>query len=301
MKCSRCNKNAVYEARYSGENLCGEHLLISVERRIKKEVREQINFDKPVLRISVAISGGKDSSVTLYVLNDLFHGRKNVSLEAFTIDEGIEGYRNSGLESARKMCSELDIPHHTVSFRDTFGTTMDRIVGGNPDIIPCSRCGPMRRHLMNDESIALNSDYVALGINLDDYSQSILMNVARGDVIRMSRMAPHYTARDGLVRRILPLRRIPEKEVMLYAVLRGIEFDASWCPYYEKAQRNSFREVLEIMEERSPGTKFAMLNFLDGLRPVLGSVSNEGNIRKCKICGQPTSREICATCSIVEN
>ena len=159
----------------------------------------------------------------------------------------------------------------------------------------------MRRHLMNDESIALNSDYVALGINLDDYSQSILMNASRGDLVRMSRMAPHYKAREGLVRRIIPLRRIPEKEVMLYAVLRGIEFDASWCPYYEKAQRNSFREILETMEERSPGTKFAMLKFLDGLRPALGSVGNGGSIRKCRICGQPASGEICATCSIVEN
>ncbi len=294
MKCSRCHTDAVYEAKYSGEMLCGKHLEESVEKRIKREIREQVKFQKGGTRIAVAISGGKDSSVTLFALHSLFKDRRDVGLSAFTIDEGIEGYRDSGLENAEKLCRELDVPYSTISFNSVFKTTMDEVVKNNPDVIPCSRCGPMRRQLMNLESANLDADYVALGINLDDYAQSVLMNVARGDVDRMARMAPHSARKSGLTRRILPLRKIPEKEVVLYALLKGIKFDSSWCPYYAKAQRNTFRDILETLEERTPGASFSILKFLDGIKPALES--SAVNMNRCKICGQPTSRELCATC-----
>ena len=150
---------------------------------------------------------------------------------------------------------------------------------------------------MNIQSNKLEADYVALGINLDDYAQSILMNVARGDVDRMARMAPHSKEKEGLVRRILPLRRIPEKEVVLYSILNGIKFDSSWCPYYSKAQRNTFRDIVETLEERTPGASFSILNFLDGIRPSLEQTVSEAILNRCRICGQPTSRDICSTCA----
>ncbi len=297
MKCSRCSQNAVYEARYSGEMLCGNHLNESVEKRIKKEIREQVKFLPDGTRIAVAISGGKDSSATLYSLNKILGSRRDVTLSAFTIDEGIAGYRDTGLENARSLCNELGIPHSVISFSDSFGTTMDEVVKQNSQMIPCSRCGPMRRQLMNIQSNKLEADYVALGINLDDYAQSILMNVARGDVDRMARMAPHSKEKEGLVRRILPLRRIPEKEVVLYSILNGIKFDSSWCPYYSKAQRNTFRDIVETLEERTPGASFSILNFLDGIRPSLEQTVSEAILNRCRICGQPTSRDICSTCA----
>ncbi len=296
MKCTICGRDAVYEARYSGELLCAQHFTASVDRRIKREIRDQVSFSDHHITISVAVSGGKDSSVTLFALAGLLGGRKDVTLKAFTVDEGIEGYRSTGMEKARKLSEMLGVPHSTITFRDHFGTTMDRVVSENPDAIPCSRCGPMRRQMMNVESLSLDSDYVALGLNLDDYSQSILMNVARGDVARLARMAPHTSSREGMVRRILPLRRIPEKEVMLYAILKGIDFDASWCPYYGKAQRNTFREVVDSLEERFPGTRFALLNFLDRIRPSI-KISSDSGVGKCEICGQPSSSSICPVCA----
>ncbi len=296
MECTLCGREAVYEARYSGELLCMSHFMESVERRIKREIRDQVNFSGRRIRIAVAISGGKDSSVTLFSLAKHFSGRDDVDLTAFTIDEGIEGYRSAGLQTARRLSAELGIPHKTISFDEVFGTTMDKVVRTMPEVIPCSRCGPMRRQIMDAESLRIEADYVALGLNLDDYSQSILMNVARGDVDRLARMAPHRTSKEGMVRRILPLRRIPEKEVMLYAILKKIEFDSSWCPYYGKAQRNTFREVIETLEERHPGTKYAILNFQEKIRPLISS-DDKKEINKCQLCGRPTSGNVCSVCS----
>lgn len=302
MKCSLCNEKAVYEVRYNGSHLCGRHLTQFVERRVKHEIRQQLKVDKGGARISVAISGGKDSSVTLFLLHKIFSRRSDIELSAFTVDEGIEGYRNAGLQAAIKICNELGIKHETISFKANFGHTMDEIVASDGGrTIPCSHCGPMRRQLMNKVSEYQKGDYVALGINLDDYAQSIMMNVAKGDVQRMARMAPHKKLQEGLVPRILPLRKIPEKEVMLYAVLNGIVFEGGWCPYYAQANRNRFREIVTDLENESPGTRHAMVNFLDSVKSSMETGYTQAKLGKCARCGSPTTSDLCVVCKDLED
>lgn len=300
MQCSLCSAKAVYEAKYNGTYLCRHHFNDSVERKFKHELPRQIDLRSREIKISVAISGGKDSSVTLFLLHKFLGRRKNVTLSSFTVDEGIEGYRDSGLEAARNLSGKLGITHDTISFEESFGKTMDEIVKTDKEVIPCSHCGPMRRKLMNMESLVKGSDYVALGINLDDYAQSILMNVVKGDFERMDRMAPHRTKKDGLVRRIVPLRRIPEKEVTLYAILNGIQFDGGWCPYYDRAQRNTYRNIVSELEEKTPGAKFAIANFLDEMRLHVKESRTSGEMRMCARCGSPTTGEICSVCLQME-
>ncbi|MCL6014514.1 MAG: TIGR00269 family protein, partial [Candidatus Thermoplasmatota archaeon] len=107
MRCSKCEQVAVFESRPTGSALCKFHFVESVERRFKQEIRKQVHFNNGITTIGVAISGGKDSSVLLYLLWKTMKKKKNVVLKAFTIDEGIEGYRSEGLKSAEKLCSKL--------------------------------------------------------------------------------------------------------------------------------------------------------------------------------------------------
>ncbi|MEM0139958.1 MAG: TIGR00269 family protein [Ferroplasma sp.] len=297
MLCTVCKDKAVYEVKYNGSALCKKHFNDFVEKRVKREIRSQIELNGEKTKISVAISGGKDSSVTLFLLNKILSNRRTLELSAFTVDEGIEGYRNTGLEKAKKLCKSLNIKHEVISYKEKFGYTLDEIMKIDKHTISCSHCGPMRRQLMNLVSEYNNSDYVALGINLDDYAQSILMNIARGDVARYIRMAPHKSVKEGLVPRIFPLRKIPEKEVMLYAVLNGIDIDSSWCPYYGMAQRNTFRDIIQRLEDETPGTKYAIVKFFDQTRPMLeSSQKGEVKLNKCRICGAPTPGDICEVC-----
>jgi uncharacterized protein (TIGR00269 family) len=302
MKCSICGATAVYEVKYNGSALCKNHFIEYVEKRVKREIRNQVDFNKKNVKISVAISGGKDSSATLFLLHRILSERRNLELTAFTVDEGIEGYRNTGLDKAEKLCKSLGIKHDIISYKENYGYTLDEIMKIDKKTISCSHCGPMRRQLMNKISEYTGSDYVALGINLDDYAQSILMNVAKGDVARYARMAPHTYTREGLVPRILPLRKIPEKEVVLYAILNGIDFDSSWCPYYSMAQRNTFREIIERLEKETPGTKFAIVKFFDETRKAIKDNYDQENtvLNRCKICGAPTPGEICEVCMDME-
>lgn len=296
MNCSICGNRAVYENRAGGKFLCKMHFMENVERRFRQELRREVKFRKDGTTIAVAISGGKDSSVLLNLLHSTLHIRSDVKIRAFTIDEGIEGYRSSGLESAKKLCSKLGISHETISFSEAFNTEMDEIAGGDRKLegSPCSYCGPMRRDLMNRMSVNMEADYVALGINLDDYAQSIMMNVIRGDFERMARMAPHRRIVEGLVPRITPLRKIYEKEVKLYAILAGIEHDSNWCPYAMKAQRNRARELINELEEENPGTKLAIEGFLERLQEKIAS--EPVTTGRCLNCGNPSNGKYCSSC-----
>ena len=298
MKCSLCSSEAIYRAEYNQNSYCRDHFSEMIERRFKREIRRQMQLGRKKTTVTVALSGGKDSSVTLYLMKKTLGNRNNTTIKAITVDEGISGYRSSGLESARKLCSSLGVEHQVISFSDTYKTTMDSMVKKNPAKIPCSMCGPMRRDAMNTIAGMVDSDYLALGLNLDDYAQTVLMNVARGDIDRMLRMAPHSNRITGLVPRILPLIRIPEKEVLTYAISNGVIFDSSWCPYYSQAQRNLFREIVVKLEHENPGTRFAIANFAESLKDQFSSRSQHDvkEIGKCSLCGKPSSSEICPVC-----
>src|SRR5436309_10598234 len=235
MLCSKCAAPAVTLIRYSGQHLCGNHFREFVERRVKQELHRQIDL-RGGERIAVGLSGGKDSSTTTVLLHEILAARRDVGLLAITVDEGIASYRPEGLRFARALCEALGIEHRVVRYEDTVGWGMDEVVAADPTAIPCSYCGVFRRQALNVAAKETDADYLATGLNLDDTAQSILMNVARGDVEKLARLGPHERVQPGLVPRLQPLRMIPEKEAYLYAMRRGIPFHDATCPHAERAQ-----------------------------------------------------------------
>jgi uncharacterized protein (TIGR00269 family) len=296
MDCSKCGKKAIYEARYNGMRYCENHFAESVESRFKAEIRKQIRAGKEDRTVAVALSGGKDSSVLLYLIKKVLGKNKKIKVVAVTVDEGIEGYRNIELESAREICHALGVEHRVISFKSKFGITMDQVVQSDPFTVPCSHCGPMRRQTMNLLATRAEADYLALGINLDDYAQSVLMNVIKGDTVRMSRMAPHENQHDGLVKRVIPLWKIPEKEVLIYSILQGIKVDRLSCPYAGRAERNEIREIISGLEEKHPGTAYAIAKFGEEVKKSLASAGEYAHLGNCRICGTPTTSDICSVC-----
>ncbi|WP_457753358.1 TIGR00269 family protein [Thermococcus sp.] len=301
MKCSKCGKEAVYHARYEGKYYCHKHFNEMVEKKVKQTVRKY-RMIKRGERIVVGVSGGKDSVVLLHLLAKL---RKRFPFEivAITIDEGIEGYRPPSVEIAKKNAELLGIEHHVYSFKEYIGFTLDetvQIMGSferGERVGACSYCGVWRRWLLNYAAQDVGADKLAIGLNLDDEAQVFLMNIMRGDIARLGRTGPYYEViHKDLVPRIKPLREVPEKEIVLYAVLNNIEVDFSECPYAVEAFRAEIRDWLNEMEEKHPGTKYQILRSYDKLFPILARHYAKRELNRCKICGQPTTGEICKAC-----
>ena len=298
MKCDLCSKDAVTFIKYNGTHLCDAHFKNYVEKRIKKEVRKQIDVHSGDT-IAVAVSGGKDSMVTLHMMDLIFRERGDVGLHAISIDEGIEGYRPPSLDIVRDFCKERDIPMHLRSFSE-LDLEMDKVASISGENSPCTYCGVMRRKLMNDEARKIGAKYLATGHNLDDMAQSVMMNFVRGDIERLARLGPHTKVQPGLIPRFLPLRMIPEKESMLYAIVSGIRFWDGECPYYEEALRNQYRDIVDRLENRSPGSKFSILSSYDTLKPMLVSNMPPSKLNRCE-CGEPTLGKKCKACELQES
>jgi len=293
--CSKCNKPAVTFIRYNGTHLCKDHFIQYFERRVKKDIKKQGKTENGT-KIGVAISGGKDSLVALHIINDIFSKRRKIDVIAITVDEGIKDYRNKSIEIAANDCKKLGVKHHVVTFKEMIGRTMDEIASKNDELGECSYCGVFRRLCLNNKSKELGITKLVTGHNLDDMAQSILMNFTNGDVQKLARLGPHQKVQPGLVPRMLPLRVIPEKENALYAILKNIEYHDGVCPYSTSAYRGVFRDIIDDLEYKNPGTRHSILNSYDGIKEILLEKYPPANLNKCARCGEPTSQEICKAC-----
>lgn len=318
--CTKCDAPAVTHIRYSGQRLCREHFLRFFDERAKAEVAAQGRLPKGT--VAVALSGGKDSVSLLHFLHGLTRERRDVDLVAVSVDEGIAGYRDGALRICEQVTKDLGVPWHVVCTEDLAGYTIDAFAAGTagPDgdaaqrlkvAAPaedreqadprpsCGPCGVFRRLGINTVARDLGAVAVATGHNLDDQAQTVLMNVLGGDADRLARLAPHTDPQPGLVPRILPFRRIPEKEVLLYALLHGLPVhDEEECPYAARAQRFALRDVLLDLEKATPGTRHRLVAFQEKVKPALvADRSGEAaEAATCRDCGEPTSGDTCRAC-----
>jgi len=298
MQCDRCGRPAVTFIRYNGSHLCADHFREYVEKRVKREMRKQVHL-KSGDTVGVAVSGGKESMNTLSIMDSVFSNRNGISIVAIAIDEGINGYRPPSLDIVRRFCSDRDIEYRERAFSEISGLTMDKIAPVAGESSPCTYCGVFRRKLMNDEARKLGARYLATGHNLDDMAQSIMMDFVRGDAERMARLGPHSKVKEGLIPRFMPLRMIPEKESLLYAIVSGIPFWDGECPYWKEALRNQYRNIVDDLESRSPGTRFSILSSYDKLRPMMEADSPGWKMHRCA-CGEPANSDRCMACRYEE-
>lgn len=298
MDCSECGREAIIFQRYSGLHLCHDHFLESVRKRVYSEFRRQVHL-KGGEKIAVAYSGGKDSTLALHLMKEIIKPMRNVSLAAIIVDEGIAGYRDAGLPVARDVCRSLGIDLVESRMSEELGTTLDEISKMKRSQSTCTFCGVFRRKLMNATARDIGADYLATGLNLDDTAQGIVMNVFRGDIEKLARMGPHGTPQEGLIPRLQPLRKIPEKESLLFCLEEGLKFHDAECPYAHEAARNKYREIVSKMEEESPGTRYSILSGYDSIKDALRASFPPAQLRACT-CGEPSMNERCKACELMD-
>lgn len=300
MRCDLCEAPAVIDQPYRHAHLCASHLRASVRERVRREMHRQLpRF--PGGTLAVALSGGKDSVATLHLASSYFGRRQGVRLVALTVDEGIAGYRSSSVAAAQRASERLGVEHRLVRAESALGITTDEAARRLPGLAPCSFCGVWRRTLLNRAARESGASALLLGFNLDDLAQTVLMNLARAELPRLLRMAPHRRRQPGLVPRVAPLAGIPEREVYLFARLEGLEFDHRECPHAHAAVRNVYREVLWRLEEAVPGTRQSLLRTREKLLPLLEADAEGELAALCPECGEPATEGRCRACEYRES
>ena len=321
MECDKCGANAVMHAAYSGLHLCEEHFCASVEKRVRRRVREDnllpdtATPDDPE-RWIIGLSGGKDSVVLTRILHDTFAADPRVQLVALSIHEGIDGYRDESLAACRELTDELGIEHEVVTYDDEFDVRMDEVAKDDPmNMSPCAYCGVFRRDVLSRYATDLEADKLLTGHNLDDEAQTAMMNFLEGDI---SQIAQHFDASlgpfeggdsdrtrgetDRFVARAKPLRDVPEKEVALYAHLRDLPAHITECPHAEGAYRGEIQELLYELEERHPGTRHSIMAGYEELASLAATEHRgaETDYDECPECGSPTTDGLCRKCGLLD-
>jgi tRNA-5-methyluridine54 2-sulfurtransferase len=301
MPCKFCKTKPVITLTNNKIQLCNRCFVRYFEKKFLKTIKKFKLIERGD-HIVVAVSGGKDSLSVLHLLNKLANEKMKVTVSALLIDEGIKGYRSNTIKGTKEFCKKNKIGLTIAPFKKEFKKTLDQITKKLPNTIPCSICGVLRRYLLNKYARKLKANKLATGHNLDDESQSILMNQLKNNIHVSARMGPFTgVQRDKrFIPRIKPFYLLTEKEIGTYAYLKGFMSAFNECPYNTVSFRFEIRELLNNLEEKYPGTKHSLVNSFLQILPLLKKQHKNSKIGACKLCKEPTSSEICTTCELVK-
>ena len=235
MSCDKCQKQAAYTRKYSGETLCSECFSNSILHKAAKTISKHKMIRNNEL-VCVAVSGGKDSLVLLDVLNKMSKTH-NFRLMAVTIDEGIPGYRDEALKIVESFCTKLNIQHRVFSYKKLFDLTLEESLQLRNDqkLSSCSICGTFRRRALDHAAKSINANVIATGHNLDDVLQTFLINTLSGDTTKIGWMDPDTSS--NKLRKIKPLSEIYESEIVFYAFTNNLPFQTEPCPHMDEGIR----------------------------------------------------------------
>jgi tRNA(Ile)-lysidine synthase TilS/MesJ len=256
-RCDKCSRRAIIYQRYSGRHLCLEHFDADVHRKVRENLRQTALFGR-ARKIVLGLDGGRRSASLAHVLKDIFLLRRDIDLLAVVIDE-----KKSNTPAAKDACAvaeRLGIPFVLKSL-DSSNRSIRALSEEKKEILFCAA----------QENEA---DIVATGEDLDDEALDIFIRYLQGDVqgnragsYEASDLSAH--ARGGAhafevegtwarenVSWIKPLRRIPEKEVRLYAIVHDLGYPE------EKVANDLHQETkkqLLSFDRRHPGTCYSLL------------------------------------------
>lgn len=279
--------------------LCGEHYLQWVPKQVERTIARYRMFG-PEERILLAVSGGKDSLALWDILL-----RLGYRVDGLHINLGIgDGYsdrsqaRTEAFAAARPEAG-LQVVHLA---RD-YGASVPELMRRRRGRKPCSLCGLVKRHIMNDAACRGGYAAIATGHNLDDEVAVLLQNTLRWSVDYLARQGPVLEASPaGLARKVKPLCRLREREMAAYALLRGIGYIYEECPHAVGATTLFYKELLNELEKRSRGAKeMFYLGFLAAREEhqLFGHGSERPAMQPCTHCGQPTTAPgLCAFCRL---
>jgi cytoplasmic tRNA 2-thiolation protein 1 len=316
MVCDRCQAGRAQIQRLRRSRLCKECFFVEFENEVHETIEKHRLFCRGD-RVAVAISGGKDSVVLAHVLKTL-NERHAYGLELFllAIDEGIHGYRDDSLAAVRRNSCALGLPLHLLSYADLYdGWTMDRVVSQIGRSNNCTFCGVFRRQALDRGARLGGAHKLATGHNADDMAETVFLNLVRGDAARLRRSADAMTfeaenepaptpAEIEWVPRVKPFLYMYEKEIVMYAYWKRLDYFATECVYAPQAFRAYARDFVKELEALRPRSILDTLKAVEELR-TSGTTASTGDrsasAQRCIRCGYLSSQPVCKACILLDH
>lgn len=291
-----------------GKSLCKECFFQIFEDEIHETIINCRLFERGDF-VAIGASGGKDSTVLAHIMK-LLNERHDYGLKLvlLSIDEGITGYRDDSLKTVERNKLQYDLPLTVLSYEELYGWTMDRIVQAVGFKNNCTICGVFRRQALDRGATILGCNKLVTGHNADDVAETILMNLLRGDTSRIERSMDITTgsqqnpdsSNEFTLPRAKPFKYTYEKEIVLYAHFKKLDYFSTECTYAPNSYRGHTREFLKDIERIRPAAIMDIIKSGDSITLATDVKNKLPEQRKCSRCGYISSQEVCKACKILE-
>lgn len=307
MLCCICNCNRASVKRpKTGQQICKDCFYAVVELEVHNTIIGNNLFYRGE-KVAIAASGGKDSTVLAHILTTL-NERYDYGLDLclLSVDEGITGYRDDSLETVKRNEVQYGIPLKVVSYNDLYGWTMDEIVKEVGLKNNCTFCGVFRRQALDRGANMLKVDHIVTGHNADDIAETVLMNIMRGDYSRLRRCTLIKTATNDTIPRSKPFKYTYEKEIVMYAYFKKLDYFSTECTYSPNAYRGYARTFLKSIEAIRPSAIMDIIYsgemFESPIVVKLNTPDEKGDVAvsTCTKCGYMSSNSVCKACVLLE-
>ncbi len=294
MKCRKCGGRAALELRRHNAAFCPPHFLEFFRKQVAEAVHKHRMFTREET-VLVAVSGGKDSLALWDVLIE--DGYQTAGLY---LDLGIFEYSQESKAKCLAFASARGQKLLIERVADAVGAPIPEVQKATRRPT-CSACGLSKRYLMNRTALEHGYAVVATGHNLDDEAATLFGSVLHWQMDALPRQSPALAStHPKLVRRVKPLYRLSELETAAFAFLRGIDYIVEECPFSKGATSLAHKDLLNRLEESSPGAKHNFLfGFLEKARPAFER-AEAVELQECASCGQVTTGAVCAFCKLAD-
>lgn len=300
MKCELCQERTARIKRpKNGMPVCQDCFFLVFEEEIHHTIMTNSLFKRGE-KIAIGASGGKDSTVLAHVMTTLNKRYDyGLNLELLSIDEGIIGYRDDSLETVKKNQITYELPLTIVSYKDLYGWTMDEIVKVIGLTNNCTFCGVFRRQALDRGAMKIGANKIVTGHNADDIAETVYMNILRGDFFRLHKCVEITTGKDDPLPRCKPFKYTFEKEIVMYAHFKKLDYFSTECIYAPNAYRGHVRELIKDLEKVRPSIITDIIHSAESIKIDTANVQMPTKMT-CKQCGFVSSNELCKACVLLE-
>lgn len=218
---------------------------------------------EPHDRVLVAVSGGKDSAVLLYMLGQI---QKKApypfSLQPVLLDQKQPGFqvRDFSLWVKETMGQEL-----IVLEEDTYSIVKEKTKEGKTY---CGLCSRLRRGILYTYAKNQGFQKIALGHHREDLNTTFLMNLFFGGSV--SSMPPKLLSEDAQNVVIRPLSLCSESSIAALAQkLKVPVIPCNLCGSQENLQRKKMAKLIEDLEKTNPTVRSSLIGAQSNLKPNL--------------------------------
>jgi len=269
------------------------NVISKVERQVRNTIRKYKICDKKE-KILVALSGGKDSTLTAYLLKKFGY-----NISGFYINLGLGKYSEDCEQAIGNFCSKNKIPLHIYNIKKEMGARMCYLrasVQSYKKVKNCLVCGVIKKSIMNKEACRLKVDKIATGHNLDDEVQTFLANVFKASLnLSVNTGAITKNVSDKkLIPRIKPLFFVLEDDIRKYAKQKGLKIVPHPCPCGIDSYRIQIRKFLNTISEKE---KRNIISNFEKLQKKIKKQTSK--IQYCELCGEPSRNKLCKKCSLL--